>query len=106
MKAVVCEKYGPPDVLEFKEVEKPIPRDNEVLIKVHAATVNRTDNAYIKAIPSFARLVTGLLKPKYPIPGTEFAGEIVALGSAVMQFEVGNRVFGFNVSSMGLRPNS
>lgn len=101
MKAAVCEKYGPPDVLEFKEVQKPIPGDNEILIRVHATTVNRTDNAYIKAIPSFARLVTGLLKPKYPIPGTEFAGEIVALGSAVTQFEVGDRVFGFNDRTYG-----
>ena len=81
MKAVVYTRYGSPDVLQLKEVEKPTPRDNEVLIKVHAATVNRTDCATTRAKPFFMRLVTGLFRPKKKVPGTEFAGEIQAVGN-------------------------
>ena len=72
MKAVLWTKYGSPDVLQLKEVEKPVPSDNELLIKVHATTVNRTDCATIRAKPFFMRLVTGLFKPKKQIPGTLF----------------------------------
>ena len=64
MKAVVCTKYGPPDVLQLKEVEKPAPKDNEVLIKIYATTVNRTDTATLRAKPFFARLFTGMFKPQ------------------------------------------
>jgi len=96
MKAIVYEKYGPPDVLELKEVEKPIPRDNEVLIKVYATTVNRTDTATIKAKPFFARFLTGMFKPKKQIPGTEFAGKIEEIGKDVKSLKVGDKVFGFN----------
>jgi NADPH:quinone reductase-like Zn-dependent oxidoreductase len=96
MKAVVCTRYGPPEVLQFKEVEKPVPKDNEVLIKVHAATVNRTDCALLRARPFVARFITGIFKPKKQIPGTEFAGEIEAIGKNVMSFNIGDRVFGFN----------
>ena len=101
MKAIVCTRYGGPEVLQIKELEKPNPRDNEVLVKIHSTTVNRTDNAYIKAIPSFSRLVTGLFKPKHIIPGTEFAGEIIAIGKNVSSFKIGDRVFGFNDTSYG-----
>ena len=80
MKAIIYTKYGPPDVLKFKEVEKPTPGNNEVLVKVFATTVNRTDSATIRAIPFFARIITGLLKPKKQTPGTEFAGEIEEIG--------------------------
>ncbi len=96
MKAVVYEKYGSPDVLELKEVEKPTPKDDEVLIKIHATTVNRTDCATIRAIPFFARLVTGIFKPKKEIPGTEFAGKIEEIGKNVTYFKVGEKVFGFD----------
>jgi NADPH:quinone reductase-like Zn-dependent oxidoreductase len=96
MKAVVYTNYGSPDVLRLKEVDKPVPGDNEVLIKVHATTVNRTDNATIKAIPFFMRLFTGILKPKKRIPGTEFAGEIAAVGKNVSSLKPGDRVFGFD----------
>jgi NADPH:quinone reductase-like Zn-dependent oxidoreductase len=101
MKAIVYTKYGPPDVLQLKEVEKPTPRDNEVLIRVHATTVNRTDCATIRAIPFFARIITGLFKPKKQIPGTEFAGEIEGVGKSVSSLKVGDKVFGFDDQGSG-----
>ena len=101
MKAVVCPKYGPPEVLQLKEVKKPTPKDNEVLVKVYATTVNRTDCATIRAIPFFARIITGLLKPKKQIPGTEFAGKIEEIGKNVKSLKVGDKVFGFDDQSSG-----
>jgi len=101
MKAIVYTKYGPPDVLQLKEVEKPIPKDNEVLIKVYATTVNRTDCATIRAIPFFARLLTGMFKPKKQIPGTEFAGKIEAVGENASSYKVGDKVFGFDDQGSG-----
>jgi NADPH:quinone reductase-like Zn-dependent oxidoreductase len=80
MKAVVYTQYGPPDVLQLKEVERPVPKDHEVLIRVHATTVNRTDCATIRAIPFFARFFTGLFRPKKQIPGTEFSGILEEAG--------------------------
>ena len=96
MKAVIYTKYGSPDVLQIKEVDKPIPKDNEVLIKVYATTVNRTDCATIRAKPFFMRLVTGLITPNKQIPGTDFAGKIEAIGKDVTSFKVGDKVFGFD----------
>ncbi len=101
MKANVYSKYGPPDVLQLKEVEKPIPKDNEVLIKIHATTVNRTDCAILRAEPFITRFFTGIFKPNKPIPGTEFAGKIEAVGKNVSSYKVGDKVFGFNDSGLG-----
>ena len=101
MKAVVCKRYGSPEVLQLKEVEKPAPKDKELLIKIHVTTVNRTDCAILGAKPFFARLITGVFKPKRQIPGTEFAGEIEALGKDVTSFNIGDRVFGFDDSGVG-----
>ena len=101
MKAIVYTKYGPPDVLQLKEVAKPIPKDNEVLVKVYATTVNRTDCATIRAKPFFARLFTGMFKPKKRIPGTEFAGKIEAVGISVKSLKVGDKVFGFDDQGSG-----
>ncbi len=101
MKAIVCTKYGPPDVLQLKEVEKPTPKDNEVLIKVHATTVNRTDCATLRAVPFFVRFFTGIFKPNKPILGTEFAGKIDAVGKNVSSFKVGDKVFGFDDGGSG-----
>ena len=101
MKAIIYTKYGPPDVLRLKEIEAPIPRDNEVLIKVYATTVNRTDTATIRAKPFFARLFTGIFRPKKQTPGTEFAGKIEAVGKNVKSLKVGDKVFGFDDSGSG-----
>lgn len=95
MKAVVYTRYGSPDVLHIEEIDKPVPKANEILVKVHATTVNRTDNATTKAIPFAARIVTGLFRPKHPTPGSEFAGEVEAIGRDVTTLKVGERVFGF-----------
>lgn len=96
MKAIVYTKYGPPDILQLKDVAKPVPADNEVLIKIYATTVNRTDCATIRAKPFFARFLTGMFKPKKQIPGTEFAGKIEEIGKDVKSLKVGDKVFGFN----------
>lgn len=94
MKAIVYNKYGSPDVLELKEVEKPIPKDNEVLVKVHAASVNYGNLVLLKGEPFLARFAFGLLKPKYSIPGGDVAGRVEAVGANVKQFQVGDEVFG------------
>ena len=101
MKAIVYTKYGPPDVLQLKEVEKPTQKDNEVLIKIHATTVNRTDCAMLRAEPFISRFVTGIFKPNKPIHGTEFAGKIEAIGKNVTSYKVGDEVFGFDDKSSG-----
>jgi NADPH:quinone reductase-like Zn-dependent oxidoreductase len=100
MKAIVHTKYGPPDELQLKEVEKPVPRDNEVLIKIHATTVTTTDcNArnftfVPKSFMFFARIMFGFKKPKINILGIDLAGEIEAVGKNVRLFKVGDKVFG------------
>jgi NADPH:quinone reductase-like Zn-dependent oxidoreductase len=95
MRAVVCSGYGAPDRLEIREVDQPSPGEAEVLIRVHAATVNRTDCALLRGKPRFARLVTGLTRPRQQVMGTEFAGYIEATGASVTEFSVGDAVFGF-----------
>ena len=101
MKAIVYTRYGSPDVLQFKEVEKSVPEDDEVLIKVHATTVNRTDCATIKAVPFFMRIVTGLFRPKKQTPGTEFSGEIEAVGKNVLSLKAGDKAYGFDDMGSG-----
>jgi len=93
MKTVVYKKYGSPDVVEFREMPVPVPKENEVLIKIHAAVVTPSDCAFRKADPFAIRLVGGLLKPKYA-PGCELSGEIVSIGKNVQLFKVGEQVFG------------
>ena len=94
MRAVVHDRYGPPEVLRVDEVAPPVPQENEVLVRVHASTVTRSDSGYRAADPFFSRVFTGLRAPKRRIVGTEFAGEVEAVGAAVTEFAVGDRVFG------------
>lgn len=94
MKAIVFEKYGSPDVLEFKEVEKPSPGDNDVLIKVHASSINAADRRLLRADPFIARLYTGIIKPKFKILGADIAGRVEAVGKNIKQFRPGDEVFG------------
>jgi len=101
MKAAVNTSYGPPHVVRISEVEKPAATDNEVLVKVHATTVNRTDCGWRAAKPFITRFFTGLVRPRVTVLGNEFAGEVEAVGSGVTSFEVGDRVFGFNGTRFG-----
>src|SRR5260370_32953993 len=95
MKAIVYHTYGSPDVLELKEVAKPTPKDNEVLVKVHAASVNSWDWDLLRGKPFLARLVGGgIFKPKYQILGADIAGRIEAVGRNVRQFQPGEEEFG------------
>jgi NADPH:quinone reductase-like Zn-dependent oxidoreductase len=101
MKAAVHTRYGPPDVVRISEVEKPTAKDNEVLVKVHATTVNRTDCGLRAAKPFISRFFTGLRRPRMTILGNEFAGEVEAVGRGVTSFAVGDSVFGYNGTRFG-----
>ena len=106
MNAMVCKAYGTPDVFQLQQVAKPVPRDHEVLIKIHATTVTSADCRMRSLnVPLgfglISRLVLGVSKPRQPILGMELAGEIVALGKRVSRFKIGERVFAFSSSAMG-----
>ena len=101
MKAVVYTQYGSPDVLQFKEVEKPVPKDNEVLIKIIATTVNRTDCGFRQPEYLVVRLVGGLFKPKRMILGSELAGIVAKIGKNVKTFTLGDAVFGLSTFNFG-----
>jgi NADPH:quinone reductase-like Zn-dependent oxidoreductase len=108
MKAVVYDTYGPPEVLRLEEVARPVPKEDEVLVQVHATTVNRSDvhtreanRSNGLAISVLARMVSGLRRPRQRVLGREFAGEVVGVGAAVSEFAVGDRVFGLSGLSFG-----
>ena len=102
MKAVVCDRYGPPDILRITEVPRPVPRPDEVLIKIRATTVNRSDCAFRAGIPRpYARLFTGLRRPRHQILGSELSGEVEAIGPAVAGFKPGDAVFGIKAWTFG-----
>jgi len=101
MKAVVCEKYGPPEAQILMDIEKPTPKENEILIKVMATTVNRTDTGFRSAKYFITRFFTGIFKPKIKIFGTEYSGIIEEIGKDVKEFKKGDKVFGFNDKTFG-----
>ena len=102
MKAIICTKYGSPDVLQLQEVAKPVPQDGEILIRIHAASINARDWRFMRAKPFFIRLMPGgLLQPKNRILGADVAGWVEAIGSNVKQFKPGDEVFGYLPSTTG-----
>ena len=100
MKAIVNTQYGSPDVLQLKEIERPTPTDDEVLVKVYAVSVNSADLHLLRADPFLIRLSSGLFKPKNKILGSDIAGRVDVVGSNVKQFKVGDEVFG-DISACG-----
>jgi NADPH:quinone reductase-like Zn-dependent oxidoreductase len=102
MKAIICPRYGSPDVLQLREVEKPVPQEDEVLIQIHAASLNSRDLRMLRANPFFMRLMPGgLFRPKNIILGADLAGRVEATGSSVKQFQSGDEVFGYLPSATG-----
>ena len=101
MKAIVCTEYGPPDVLQVKEVEKPTPKEDEVLIRIYATTATPSDCVNRKGDPFISRFFTGLKRPKNPIIGVELAGEIEAVGEDVKLFKKGDQVLGSTGTGFG-----
>jgi NADPH:quinone reductase-like Zn-dependent oxidoreductase len=101
MRAAVRTRYGPPDVVRVVEVEKPAAKDHEVLVRVHATTVNRTDCGVRAAKPFIYRFFLGLRRPRLTVLGNEFAGQVEAVGAGVTSFKVGDRVFGFSGTWFG-----
>ena len=95
MKSSIRRKYGSPNQIKIEIIEKPIPKDREVLIKVYATTVNRTDCANLTAKPFIMRFVLGLFEPRKIILGTDFAGEVISIGKNVKSYRIGDKVFGF-----------
>lgn len=99
MKAIICTKYGTPDVLKIKEVKKPVAKDNEILIKIHATSVTSGDSRIRQADPYMIRLIFGFKKPRQSVLGVIVAGEVEAVGNTVSKFKVGDQIYG----SLGMR---
>jgi NADPH:quinone reductase-like Zn-dependent oxidoreductase len=102
MKAAVYTKYGPPEVIEIKDIEKPIPKDNEVLVKIFASSMNRTDCGFRKPeYPLIIRLINGIQRPKITVMGNEFSGEVETAGKDVKNFQPRDKVFGLKTNKFG-----
>lgn len=101
MKAAIHTKYGPPEVVQVKEIDRPIPKEKEVLIKVHASSVNRTDCGFRSAEYFVSRFFSGLFRPKYTTLGSEFAGVVEEIGSQVTAYKIGDEIYGFNDHRFG-----
>lgn len=101
MRAAVHEVYGPPSRLRIRDIEAPDPAADDILIRIHCSSVNRTDMGFQRGQPFVTRFFSGLLRPRHTALGCEFAGEVSALGSAVTKFAVGDRVFGYDDSGWG-----
>lgn len=100
MKAIVCTRYGPPETLTYREVPDPVPKEHEVLVRVHATAVNDYDWSWVRGKPVIYRLLFGLFKPKQPIPGMELAGTVLRVGPKVTRFNIGDAVYG-DISAHG-----
>jgi len=101
MKAAIHTQYGPPEVVQIREIDKPIPGANDVLIRVHASTVNRTDCGFRSAEYFVSRFFSGLFKPKQQILGCEFSGTVESVGESVINYKSGDQVFGYNDTRFG-----
>ena len=101
MKAAIHTQYGPPEVVQIREIDKPIPGANDVLIRVHASTVNRTDCGFRSAEYFVSRFFSGLFKPKQQILGCEFSGTVESVGESVINYKSGDKVFGYNDTHFG-----
>jgi NADPH:quinone reductase-like Zn-dependent oxidoreductase len=101
MKAAIHYQYGAPEVVSIKETSMPSPKSNEVLVKIYASSVNRTDSGFRSAEYFISRFWSGLFKPKYKTLGCEYAGEIIALGENVTRYKIGDRVFGYDDQKFG-----
>lgn len=101
MKAIISTKYGGPEILKLQEVDKPIPKDNEILIKIYATSITTAETMMRTGYPLFGRLFMGLTKPKNAISGTGFAGTIAGLGKDVRGFNIGDKVFGESLKTFG-----
>lgn len=101
MRAIIYSRYGPPEVAQLMEVPKPLPKDNQILVKVYSSSVNRTDSGFRSAEYFISRFWTGLLKPNHQILGCEFAGVVEEFGQLVTSFKKGDKVFGFNDKTCG-----
>ena len=102
MKAIIRDSYGPPDVLKFQEIEKPIPKDDEVLMKVHSASINHADSHGLRGTPFMARIILGgLIKPKVKILGYDFAGQVESVGKDVSEFQPDDEIFGTSKGAGG-----
>ncbi|MEL6592043.1 MAG: alcohol dehydrogenase catalytic domain-containing protein, partial [Bacteroidota bacterium] len=101
MKAIIQSQYGGPEVLSLQEVNKPQPGPKEVLIKVVASSITTADSMMMTGKPYIGRLLLGIAKPKYPIPGTGFAGVIEAVGAEVSRYQIGEEVFGESIKVFG-----
>src|SRR5215213_10153609 len=97
MRAVVHDRYGPPDVLRIEDVDQPVPKEDQILVRVHATTVTRSDCGWRSAKPFISRFFTGVARPKRRILGTEFSGEVETVGAGVNEFAAGDRVFGASI---------
>jgi NADPH:quinone reductase-like Zn-dependent oxidoreductase len=101
MRAAIMTQYGTPDVLKVKAIEKPTPKPGEIVIRVHAAVVGPSDVAFLTGNPFIIKLIYGLRRPKYSVGGTEFAGEVEAVGAGVSRFKPGDRVVGLSPNTFG-----
>lgn len=101
MQASYFKNYGEPDILQLQTLARPAIHDDMVLIEVHFSTVNRTDSGFLRGKPWIARLFSGVLRPRFNVLGCEFAGQVVSIGQNVKQFQVGDRVFGFDADNFG-----